>query len=100
MSKERSDEPQGHRQAHGEERGHAPQKAKTFGVAFFETQQTALAGIEELTSRATRYGQFNIVIRDEVKNIDPALDRIARVYCGPVWWQVHEHRVSEGFYKE
>ena len=76
------------------------QKVKTYGVAFFETQQAALAGAAELAAKAARFGQLNVVIREEVKVIDPTLEKIAHVYCGPVWWQVHEHRVTESFYKE
>ena len=70
------------------------------GVAFFETQQTAVANMEELKSRAKRFDQLNIVVREEVKNLDSNLETIGRVYCGAVWWQVHEQRVTEGFYKE
>ena len=100
MTAEKPEAPETVKAPQGAEKSQTVQKPHSFGVAFFDTQQAALANLERLKTDAARFDRFNIVIREEVKNLDPALDSSGHVYCGPVWWQVHEQRMVEGFYKE
>jgi hypothetical protein len=69
-------------------------------VVFFDTQDSARSQADALMEFARKCEQLNIIIKEECKTHDKELAKIGRIYCGAVWWQIHERRVKEGWYSK